>query len=410
MTFKGTKGLFFVGQPHHMRLWLPVLRRLEKEEMEIIYLTAHAYLPFEASALPYGIQPIYIEDLMSEKDLELEEEIYATLSARVSEIQKKEKAFNLFSPASITETLRHIIRETILFDKFLKENKIDVIFALHELNRWSKILAYFSFRYGIPFVTLQEGAYYIESFPLSFHTEYSTANLVWGKQTVDLLKKLGNAPEKNIIVGDTHLDTALLKYKGKEDFYRAKVCKDLGLDKDKPLVLIISGSGEIPVVKVISEMEKPKGINFVLKLHPGVILRSFTEEVKKKFESENFKVLQHYNSYDLLAASNVCVSLGRSTLTFEALAFDRPIIELEGEWIFFSRYGVAITANGKELTQKIQEILNNGIDSEVKKKLKSVKEYIFYKLDCKATDRVIDSIKFILKILMQVVWFIMLII
>lgn len=397
---EGTKGLFFVGQPHHMRLWLPVLRRLEKEGMEIVYLTAHAYLPFEASALPYGIQPVYIEDFMDEKELELEERIYVALSAQISEIQKKERVFNLFSPASITETLRHIIRETILFEKFLREKKIDIIFALHELNRWSKILAFLSFKLGIPFVTLQEGAYYTESFSLSFHTEYSTANLVWGEQTVDLLRKLGNAPEKSIIVGDTHLDTALPKYKGRKEFYKEKVCKDLELEKDKPLVLIIGGVGGVPLIKVISEMEKPRDINFVLKLHPGVVLRSFAEEVKSKFESENFKVLQHYNPYDLLVASDVCVSLGRSTLTFEALAFDKPIIELEGEMAFFSKYGVALVANEKELARKVREVLDNGVDGinyVDKERLKRVKEYIFYKLDCKATDRVIDVIKFILK-------------
>jgi hypothetical protein len=137
MGLKGKKGLFFVGQPHHMRLWLPVLKKLEKKGMEILYVTTHVYFPFEVSALSYGIVPIYIEDLMSPEDLKTEEETYEKLSSKLADIHKKEKVFNLFSPASITQTLRHIVRETILFEKFLQKNKVDIIFALHEFNIWS---------------------------------------------------------------------------------------------------------------------------------------------------------------------------------------------------------------------------------------------------------------------------------
>ena len=211
MTLKGKRGLFFVGQPHHMRLWRPVLEKLKKEGMDIIYITSHVYFPFEISALDNEIVPLYVEDIIKEEDLGLEEKIYEYVSLKLADIHSNQKVFNLFSPTVISKTLRFISREVILFKKFIDENKIDIIFALHELNRWSKLLAFLSFKKGIPFVTLQEGAYYIEHFSLSFHTEYSTANLVWGQQTVDLLRKLGNAPEKNIIVGDTHLDKALPK-------------------------------------------------------------------------------------------------------------------------------------------------------------------------------------------------------
>ena len=402
MKLKGKRGLFFVGQPHHMRLWKPVLERLKKEGMEILYVTTHTFFPFEMSALKYGISPLYIEDLLDEKDIEYEEEEYKRLSRILSERHRNYKVFNLFSPNSITKTLRHIIREVIAFEKLLEREKIDVIFALHELNRWSKLLAYLSFRKGIPFITLQEGAYYIKHFSLSFHTEYSTANLVWGQQTVDLLRKLGNAPEKNIIVGDTHLDWAIPKYKGKEKFYKKKVCKDFSLDSSKPLIYLIQGSGkeflEYPLGAVLALMNISEDFNYILKIHPTA-QRNYVDDLREKYEKENFKIVQNYDSYDILAGSDVCVTLGLSTLTFEAFAFKKPVLEIEHnkEDVYFANYGVAPLVKPQKLTEEIEKVLKRGISLEIKKNIERWLEYVFYKFDCKATERVVDVIKFILR-------------
>ena len=402
MELQNKKGLFFVGQPHHMRLWEPVFDRLKKEGMEILYVTTNVFFPFEISALKYKINPLYIEDLLDEKDLEYEKMEYRRLAHLLSERHKKYKVFNLFSPNSITKTLRLIVRETIAFQKLLKKEKIDIVFALHELNRWGKLLAYLSFIEGIPFVTLQEGAYYIENFSLSFHTEYSTVNLVWGQQTVDLLKKLGNAPEKTLIVGDTHLDVALKKYWGKERFYKERVCRDFSFDPSKPLIYLIQGSGreflEYPLGAVLALMDISEEFNYILKMHPTA-QRGYVDDLKEKYERKNFKIVQDYDSYDILAGSDVCVTLGLSTLTFEAFAFRKPILEMEHnkEDVYFSEFGIAPLVKPYELTSKIKKILREGLPTQIKKKLEGWLEYVFYKFDFKATERVVEAIKFILQ-------------
>ena len=40
---RGKKALFYVAQPHHIRLWKPLIEKLEKYGLETIYVTSHAY-------------------------------------------------------------------------------------------------------------------------------------------------------------------------------------------------------------------------------------------------------------------------------------------------------------------------------------------------------------------------------
>jgi len=396
------KGAFYVGQPHHMRLWEPILDELKKKGMEILYVTSHTNFPFEVSAFNYGIKPYYLEDLLEPEDLELEEKIYRELSAEIFEIHKTSPAFKALSPIDVSKTIRDIIRESILFPRFLKKYEIDIVFALHELNRWGKMLAYITFRMGIPFVTLQEGAYYSEGVTFSYHSEYSTANFIWGKQTLEHLLKYGNAPEKNVIVGDTHLDRALPKYKGKSRKFKKKVCKDLGFDPKKPLILLIHGSGiekELILGAVLKLISYDQNYNYILKLHPNVVRHS-TEELRQKYQKENFKIVQLYDSYDLLSACDVAVTIGVSTLAFEATAFEKPLIELKydsGVKGFFAKYGICSLVEPYKLTEEIARSLKKGKSRDWKEKLKAWQEYIFFKLDCKATERIVNYVDFILK-------------
>jgi len=220
-----------------MRLWEPILDKLKDSGMEILYFTSHTVFPFELSAFDYGKRPFYIEDLLTEAELQEEEKIYRQIIKSLHTCHDSNPVFKALSPLDISKTIRDVIREAILLPKFLRKHDIDMVFALHELNRWGKLLAYITFKLGIPFVTLQEGAYYSESLVFSFHSEYSTANFIWGKQTLEHLLKYGNAPEKNVMVGDTHLDKALPEYRGKSRKFKKKVCKNLGFDHKKPFFI-----------------------------------------------------------------------------------------------------------------------------------------------------------------------------
>lgn len=398
---KGKVGAFYVAQPHHMRLWEPVFEKLRERGLEVIYFTSHTKYPFEISAFSFGKKPFFLEELLTLEDLEREEEIYSYISNVMAYYHKFSKPFRALAPINLSSMIRNVIRESILMEKFLKTRKVDVVFALHELNRWGKLLAYITFKLGIPFVTLQEGAYYSRSFSLRFHSEYSSANLIWGRQTLELLLELGNAPEKNVIVGDTHLDRAIPYFFGKERKFKREVCKELKLDIKRPLILLIQGSGierEIILGAVIKNLPLTDRYNFVLKLHPNVT-RESTEKFQEKFTRENFKIVQLYDSYELLTASDACVSIGVSTLTFEAFAFKKPVVELKYDEAvkgYFSRWGICPLVSYQEVEEALQELLGGGY-RKYEGKLKEWLPYAFYKLDCKATERVAFYVNFLIE-------------
>jgi len=401
MLLKGKKGLFYVGQPHHMRLWKPIFERLVKIGMEIVYVTSTVYFPFELTALNEGVVPIYLEDLANEEDLKKADDYYSFLVRKLSRIHIDNKVFNLLSPETVSQTLKHVLREFILFEKLLKREQPDIIFALHEVNRWGKILGYLSFKMGIPFVTLQEGAYYGYGFSLSYHTEYSLTNFVWGQQTVEILKKVGNAPEKAWIVGDTHLDHAIPSYLKRSNYHRKKVYEELNLDRNKPLVMAIHGVGSYDLQKQLEKLKNSlaDSYNVVVKLHPNLSRHSF-DELKKKLENNEFKLLQLYDSYSLLAAADVCITFGKSTLTFEAFAFDKPVVEVDyadGKELFFAQWDISFVSPIEFVKKTVERILSKGVPEEKKKKQEEWKKYVFYSIDCKATERVVNGIGFILK-------------
>jgi len=108
---KGKKGAFYVGQPHHMRLWEPILDKLKRKGMEIFYITSHTIFPFELSAFDYGIKPYYVEDLLTKEDLEKEENIYHQLIEEIYKCHISTPAFKALSPFDISKTIRDIIRD-----------------------------------------------------------------------------------------------------------------------------------------------------------------------------------------------------------------------------------------------------------------------------------------------------------
>jgi len=228
-----------------MRLWKPIFDRLVSEGLKIKVFTTHTPYPFEYSVVPYNIEPIFIEEYLDSEIVERVEEEYIRLSRELSQLHVSKKFMFWIHQWHTAGELREVIKEYYLFKKILKMEKIDIIFALHEINRWGKMLAYLSFRMGIPFVTLQEGAYYPlpYSYNLRFHSEFSLANFLWGKQTADDLKMLGNAPEKFVIVGDTHLDEVFdtAVNRKKQEKVRKKVKKDFNIPEKSKIVLVIQG-------------------------------------------------------------------------------------------------------------------------------------------------------------------------
>jgi hypothetical protein len=67
------------------------------------------------------------------------------------------------------------------------------------------MLGYLSHVHRVPYFTLQEGLYYADLHYYRFHTDFSTACMVWGEDCRDILLKAGCSDDKIYPLGNTHL-------------------------------------------------------------------------------------------------------------------------------------------------------------------------------------------------------------
>ena len=120
--------------------------------------------------------------------------------------------------------------------------KPDLLFALHELNPWGKMLGYLSHVHRVPLsYALQEGLYYADPHYYRFHTDFSTACMGHGeaKTAGRSCSKAGCSDDKIYPLGNTHLWAA------KQEFteLRATVRRTraaLAIAPDKKIILFLT--------------------------------------------------------------------------------------------------------------------------------------------------------------------------
>src|SRR5262245_50805131 len=151
--FAGKKALCFLALPHHNRILLPIMQELQQRGTEIVYCTAAAEAAFELTlnqaGLPYrhvmdyatpdvvaqitdafhSLRPVWLDTIFTHPELQ----------AAPLPIQDK--------------VIRSAIENVFCFQRMIEVEKPDVLFALHELNMWGKLLGYFSHVQHIPYVT-----------------------------------------------------------------------------------------------------------------------------------------------------------------------------------------------------------------------------------------------------------------
>ena len=135
------------------------------------------------------------------------------------------------------KTIRGAVENYHGFDRMLEVEKPDLLFALHELNPWGKILGHLSHLHRIPYFTLQEGLYYADLHYYRFHTDFSTACLVWGDECREILMRAGCSDDKIYPLGNTHI------WNAKEEFTDPATVEGtraaLGIARGKKIVLFL---------------------------------------------------------------------------------------------------------------------------------------------------------------------------
>ena len=399
MSLAGKKIACFVALPHHTRFLSPITEAAKKQGAQIRYFTTMSDYPFERDLVKKGEQCALIQS-------------YADDETR----RKLDEATRRFYDIWIDKCLswdgyRHWpfvlqsgligngFEEYFCLENFFDQERPDMILALHERNRWGKLLGHYSSTLGIPFVTLQEGDYYEDRISFSVHTEYTTALMLWGRATKDCLVRLKSTPEKMVPIGNSHLATVRKTYFDKQKM--AETRKELGIPKGKKVVLFLVGL-QWGVIKdawvweeVMGDLMDREDIVPVFKWHPKIAYNSYKKNAEALFK-ERFPsciVVQNFDPYRLLPIADYCITLGKTTLAVEALSFGKPVFSLpgrDGTRDHYAQLGISQEIWPVGNWSNLYKSIDDGVPAAVQKEVDVFMESYFYKNNTMVMDRAME--------------------
>jgi Glycosyl transferase family 2 len=398
LNLKGKKAFCFIALKHHGRFLFPVTRALAERGMEVIHPTATAESPFEITFIEEGMP---YRHTLSYLDAAVAGEIESAYR-RIRSIWKERilegSILHGFTMCIQDKALRMHIENFYLLRRMFQVERPDLVLVLHEMNSWGKILGYLCHEFGVPYVSFQEGLYYGESGIYRFNTEYSTGCFIWGESTREVLLGAGGSGDKMFIVGNTHLPAAIAEHKRPDLIQKTR--KELRVGREGRLVtLFMGGLGygdkfRLPET-ILSWMKSSPQLTLAVKWHPFNNKKDIETMSAPLADIPNIHSLQQYDTYRLMAASDVCVVFGNSTTGLESLAFDRPLVEvnLPRQEFSYARQGVAEPAAIlDDVPAAVEKVLHGEIPSERRAR---VDEYLRYNLcsqDGKSVDRALDAI------------------
>jgi hypothetical protein len=398
LNLKGKKAFCFIALKHHGRFLFPVTRALAELGMEVIHPTATAESPFEITFIEEGMP---YRHTLSYLDAEVAREIEAAYR-HIRSIWKERilegSILHGFTMCIQDKALRMHIENFYLLRRMFQVERPDLVLVLHEMNSWGKILGYLCHEFGVPYVSFQEGLYYGESGIYRFNTEYSTGCLLWGESTREVLLGAGGAADKMFIVGNTHLPQAILEHNVPALIRKTR--KELGVARDGRLItLFMGGLGygdkfRLPE-SLVSWIKAAPQRTLAVKWHPFNNKKDIETMSAPLAGIPNIRPLQQYDTYRLMAASDVCVVFGNSTTGLESLAFDRPLVEVAvpQQPFSYARQGVAEPAASlDELPAAVEKILRGEVPADRRERVEAYLRYNLCSQDGKSVDRTLESI------------------
>lgn len=392
--FAGKKALCFIALPHHNRFLLPIMQALRGRGMEVAYVTAAAEAGFEITLNQAGLPYRHALDYATP---EIGRQVSAAVRTLRPSWQEKVLTSRVLQAVPLPiqdKVIRSAVENVYCFARMLEVEKPDLLFALHELNPWGKILGYLSHVYRVPYITLQEGLYYASTYYYRFHTDYSTACVVWGEATRRVLAAAGCSTDKIFPLGNVDLWNA--RHHATLQDTMAATRTALGIGRDKKVILFLMSYANyrsFEPSRFLSWLKARGDVVAVFKWHPltssDIIERAFTN----LRQTPGIYSVQNFDTYALLGISDICITVGNSTTAIEALVFGKPLIEvrLPDHPYSFAAEGVAEPARGfEDLGDTVEALLTQGLSAERQRQVARYLADHFAFQDNKTVERIVE--------------------
>ncbi|MGE0684759.1 MAG: glycosyltransferase [Candidatus Binatia bacterium] len=396
--FAGKKALCFIALPYHNRILLPIMEELTRRGMEVKFFTAAAEAAFEITLNDAGLPYQHVLDYATDDIAAQVSEAWQTLRPIWQDKLLTNPLLHSVPLVIQDKVIRSVVENAYCFKQMLEVEKPDLLFALHELNSWGKILGHLSHVCAIPYLTFQEGLCYARGPLYRFHTDYTTACVVWGEADRQVLLAAGCSPEKTVALGN--IDLWATKEKVTQPDAMAATRQALGIGPDKKVVVFfMSYASYNPFAPSIflEWLRAHPEVVVVFKWHP-IQSKDVVERTLEKFKgvASVFSVVGGADTYSLLALSDACVLVGNSTTGIEALFFNKPLIEISlvDHLYSYAAQGVAESANGfEDIGEKLERLLTQGLSPEQQQRISAFLDRHFAFLDGKTAERVVEMAK-----------------
>ena len=140
----GKKVLCFIALPHHNRFLVPIMEALRREGMEITYFTAAAEGAFEITLNQANLPYRHLFDYATGETAERVSESYGQLRSTLQNKILGNRTMQSVPVVIQDKVIRGAVENFFCMERMLEVEKPALVFALHELNPWGKILGYLS--------------------------------------------------------------------------------------------------------------------------------------------------------------------------------------------------------------------------------------------------------------------------
>jgi len=299
--------------------------------------------------------------------------------------------------------------------RMIEEEKPDLILILNEYGRFERALVIAGTLRSVPVLAVQHGVIHpTHEGYIHAHDEISPEGsvkapycpipditAVYGTYHKDLLTKVSAYPEDSVVVtGQPRYDTL---YHADKIYDKEKKIREYNTNLEHKIILWttqchgLSDEENIKNFKVIFEtMQNLKDRTLIIKQHPGEGKR-YTKMIRnylEKYKANAIITPKDSDTYELLFVCDLMITR-HSTTAMEAVALNKPVVILnlsgEPDPVEYVMEGVALGVYSEEdLRPAIEKLLKD--DSELaRNRAKYIEKYL-YKIDGKATERVVDLI------------------
>jgi GT2 family glycosyltransferase len=391
--FAGKKALCFIALPYHNRILLPIMEELQRRGMEVKFFTVQAEAGFEITLNDAHLPYTHALDYANE---EVQTRITQAWRTMRPLWQEKLLTNTLIQGVPVViqdKILRSALENMFCFRRMLEVEKPDVLFALHELNSWGKLLGYLSHEFRIPYITFQEGMCYARVPLYRFHTDYSTACVVWGEADRQVLLAAGCSSDKTVPLGNIDLWHAREKVTTPKAMAAARKALNIGPHKKVVLFLLSYALYNVfEPAEFLHWLNAHPDIVVVFKWHPIQTKDVIERALEKLGGCPSVRSVVDFNTYELLAISDACVLVGNSTTGIESLYFGKPLFEIDlpGHPYSYARQGVAEPCLGfEDVEKKLERLFTYGLPPERRQQVERFLNHYFAYRDGKTVDRIV---------------------